>query len=75
MMKVSPKISAQNQSFKKLRHKFVDEKAMNAMTLISSFHWKSLVPFCLRKKRLETALTLTMNYHIITQKNNLCYVK
>ena len=36
MVKVSTKISAQNQNSKKLRHGFVDEKAMNAITLISS---------------------------------------
>ena len=32
-------------------------------TLISSCHWKTLVPFCLRKKIPENAfLTLTVNY-------------
>ena len=36
MVKVSTKISAQNQNSKKLRHGFVDERAMNAITLISS---------------------------------------
>ena len=36
---------------------------MIAATLISSCHWKTLVAFCLRKKRLENAfLTLTVNY-------------
>ena len=42
MIKVFPKISPQNQNFKKLRHSFVDEKAM---TIISSCHWKTLLPF------------------------------
>ena len=41
------------------------------MTLISSCHWKTLVPFCLRKKRPENAfLTLIVNYRKIIQKIN-----
>ena len=36
---------------------------MITTTLISSCHWKTLVAFCSRKKRLESAfLTLTLNY-------------
>ena len=45
-MNVSPSILAKN--FKKLRHDFVDERAM-ITTLIFSCHWKTLVPFCLQK--------------------------
>ena len=38
-------------------------------TLMSSCHWKTLVHFCLRKKRFENALlTLTVNYRKIVQK-------
>ena len=34
-----------------MKHGFVDERALITMTLISSCQWKTLVPFCLRKKR------------------------
>ena len=37
-------ILAKNSNFKKLRHSFVDETALITTTLISSCHWKSLVP-------------------------------
>ena len=41
-------------------------------TLISSSHWKTLVPFCLRKKRPENAFfTLTVNYRKIAQKKQI----
>ena len=41
-------------------------------TLISYCHCKTLVPFCLQKKRPENAfLTLTVNYPKIVQKNKL----
>ena len=53
IMSVSPNILAKNQSFKKLREHFLDERALIRMTLISSCHWKTVVPFCLRKKRPE----------------------
>ena len=52
LMNVSP-ILAKNWSFKKLRHGFVDERAMIITTLISSCHWKTPVLFCLWKKRPE----------------------
>ena len=59
-----------------LRHSFVDERAMITTILIFSCHWKTIVTFCLRKKRLEKAfLTLTMNYRKIIQKHNLCHTK
>ena len=53
-----------------MKHGFVDERALITMTLISSCQWKTLVPFCLRKKRPENAfLTLIVNYQKIVQKN------
>ena len=54
-MNVSPNILTKNLNIKKLRHGFVDERAMITTTLIFSCHWKTLVPFCLRKKRPENA--------------------
>ena len=55
---------------------FVDESAMITTTLISSFHSKTFVPFCLQKKRLEnTFLTITVNYCKIIEKNKLCHPK
>ena len=46
------------------------------MALISSCHRKTLVPFCLRKKRPQNAfLTLTANYRKIVQKNKLRHSK
>ena len=62
-MNVSLNILNKNYNFRKLRHCFVDERALIITTLISSCHWKSLVPFCLQKKRPEnTFLTLIVNY-------------
>ena len=76
IMNISPNILAKNWDFKKLRHGFVDERAMITTALIYSCHWKTFVPFCLRKKRHESAfLTLTVNYHKIIQKSKLCYPK
>ena len=57
VLKVSQKILAQNQNFKKLRHGFVDEKAMIRTTLKSSCHWRTLVPVSLQKKKLEIAFS------------------
>ena len=75
IMNVSPNTLAKNQNFKNLRHGFVDERALITTTLISSRHWKkTLVPFCLQKKRPENAsLTIIVNYRKIVQKNKLCY--
>ena len=54
-----------------LAKSFVDERALLTTTLISSCHWKTLVPFCLQKKRPENAfLTLTVTYHILYRKTN-----
>ena len=39
---------------KKLRHGFLDKKAMIATTLTSSCHWKTLAPFCLHKTTWKT---------------------
>ena len=59
-----------------MRHGFVDERAMITTPLISSSHWKTLVTFCLRKKRPENAfLTLMKNYRKIALKNKLCHPK
>ena len=75
IMSVSPNILATNWNFKNLRHGFLDERAMITTTLTSSCHWKTLVPFCLWKKRPENAfLTLIVNYRKILQKNKLCYL-
>ena len=64
-----PKYLCQKLKLQKLRHAFVDERAMILMTPISSCHWKTLLPFCLRKKRLEDAfLTLTVNHLLCTEK-------
>ena len=53
-----------------------NERALMTTTLIYSYHWKTLVPFCLRKKRPENAfLTLIVNYRKIVQKNKLCHSK
>ena len=76
IMTVSPNILAKNWNLKKLRHGFVDERALTTMTLISSCHWKTLLAFCLWKKRSENAfLTLIVNYRKIVQKNKLCHSK
>ena len=70
MMNFSPNILPYN--FKKMRHDFVDERALITMTLISYCQWKTLVPFFLRKKRPENLfLTLIANYRKIVQKKNL----
>ena len=75
-MNVSLNILSKNKDFKKLRHSSEDEGAMTKTALMSSCHWKTLVTFCLRKKRSENArLTSTVNYHKIVQKNKLCYLK
>ena len=72
IMHVSLNILANNENFTKLRHWFVDEDVMIKTTLMSSWQWKTLVHFCLRKKRSENALlTLTVNYREIVQKNKL----
>ena len=46
------------------------------MALISSCNRRTLLPFCLRKKRPENAfLTLMVNYHKIALKNKLWHPK
>ena len=75
-MNISQNILAKNKNFKKLRHGFVDKRAMITTTLTSSCHWKTLLPFSLRKERPENAfLTLAVNYRKIVQKNKLCHSK
>ena len=64
IMNVSPHILAKNQNFRKLRHSFVDGRAMITTTLISSYHWKTLVPFCLPnswKRTFKTNSELLLN--------------
>ena len=74
IMNVSPNSLAKNENFKKLRHGFVDERALISTTLVSSSHWKTRVPFSLRNKRPENAfLTLIINYFKILQKKKLCH--
>ena len=73
-MNVFPSILAKNKNFKKLRQCFVDERALITTTLKSACHWKTLVPFCLLKKRPENAfLKLIANYRKIVQKNKSCH--
>ena len=58
-MNVSPNILAKNWNLKKLKHRFVDERALITTTVLSPCNWKTLVPYCLREKRPEsTFLTL-----------------
>ena len=76
IINVFPNILDKNQNFKKMRYGFVDKRALITTTLITSCHWKTLVPFFLRKKRSKNAfLTLTVNYCKIVQTNQLCYSK
>ena len=53
-----------------LRHDFEDERAMIATTLISSCHWKTLVPSCLQKKRPENTFMFSFKsmYHVLHVK-------
>ena len=51
---VSPNILAKNQNFKKLRHGFVDERAMITTTLISSVTGKPMYLFACERKDLKT---------------------
>ena len=53
-MNVFPNILAKNEDFKRPRQGFVDKRALITTTLICPCHWKTLVPFCLRKKGLKT---------------------
>ena len=54
IMNVSPNILAKNQNFRKVRHGFVDERALITTTLISSCHWKPLHLFVCERKDLKT---------------------
>ena len=76
IMDASLNISAKNWNFKKLRYYFVNERAMIKTKLMYSCHWKTLVTFCLGKKRPENVLlTLTIKYHKNVQKKKLCHSK
>ena len=73
---VSPNILTKNQKFKKLRRGFVDERALITTALISLCQCKTLVPYCLRKKRRENAFLIRIvNYRKIAQKNKLFHPK
>ena len=75
-MNASPNVLGKNSNFRKLRHGFVDKIELITTILISPCYWKTLVPFCLRKKRPENAfLTRIVNYRKIVQKNKLCHSK
>ena len=53
-----------------------EQGLQRAMTLTSSCHWKALVHFCLRKKRLKNVfVTPTVDYRKILQKNRSCHAK
>ena len=45
MMYASPKTSAPSKNFKKLRHGFVDDRALIQKTSISSYHGETLKGF------------------------------
>ena len=70
IMNVSQDILAKNQNFKKLRQSFVDERALITTTLLSSCHWKTLVPFYLRKKTRKRIFNI--NSELL---QNLCHPK
>ena len=71
IMNVSQISWLKNKNFKKLRHGFVEKRAMITTALTSSCHLKPLVPFRLWKKGPENAfLTLIVNYRNIVQKKN-----
>ena len=75
-MNVSPNALTEDWNFKKLRLCLVDERALITTTSMSSCHWKTLLPFCLPKKRPENAfLRLIVNYRKIIQKKKLCHSK
>ena len=76
IMNVSPNILAKNWNFKKLRHNFLDERAVITTTSTSSCHWETLVSFCLQKKRPEKAfLILSVNYWKLVQESKLRHSK
>ena len=76
IMNASQNILAKNQNLKKLRHGFVDKRALITTTSLSSCHWKTHAPFCLWKKRSENAfLTLIVNCRKFVQKNKLWHSK
>ena len=75
IMNLSPNICLKIK-ISKNRHNFVDKRTLITTSSTSSCHWKTLVPFCLWKKRPENAfLTLIVNYRKIVEKNKLCHSK
>ena len=75
IINVFPNILAKILNFKKLRCDFVDERTLITTTLISSCQWKTLVPFCLRKKRPGNAFLTLVNYRKFVRKNKLYHPK
>ena len=81
-MNVSPNILAINQIFKKLRHGFLDESALKTTTLISSCHWKPLLPFLLAHFNTNSELSQDrIEKQIVSSKtrvnwlfNDICYL-
>ena len=74
-MKVSPNISAKRQNLKKLRHGFVDERALITTALISFCHRENPYLFACEKRPENAFLILIVKYRKIVQKNKLCYSK
>ena len=78
IMNVSPNILAKNYNFKKLRHGFVDERALITTTSISSCHWKTLVYTFLPAKEknwkhifnTNSELTQNLTEKIVIQNNS-----
>ena len=65
-----------NIYIKKVRHGFLDQRVQITMTSISFCHWKTLVPFCFRKKRPENAFfTLIVTYRKSVQTRKLGHSK
>ena len=68
---VSPNILTKNQNFKKLRHGFVDERALITKAFKIFLSLENPCTFLLPKKKTENAfLTLIVNYRKIVQKTN-----
>ena len=69
IMNISQNILAKNLNLKKLRQGFVDE----SNNINSSCHWKTLIPFCLQKKRPENSFLRLI--YIISLRLDMHYIK
>ena len=74
IMNVPPNILTKNWNFKKLRHGFVDERALIITTLTSSCPWKTLVPYCLRKKRPGKNCICNTNSELSQNRAEVYYI-